>query len=54
MEKTKNIKLESYAIRSDWFITRGHINGKFCFGYGKTKFASIMDAFRDYKVIMSL
>ena len=47
-------KLETYAINSNWYITRGHIKGKYCIGYGSTPFRAIADAFRDYSIIINL
>lgn len=51
MQKTK---LTTEQLTPNWFITRGHINGKFCIGYGTTQANSIADAFKDYQVIINL
>lgn len=47
-------KLTTEQLTANWFITRGHINGKFCIGYGKTLNESVNDAFKDYQVIINL
>lgn len=47
-------KLETTQIAPNWYLTKGHINGKFCIGYGTTQTASITDAFKDYQVIINL
>jgi len=53
MKDTKT-KLTTEQLTPNWFITRGHINGKFCIGYGTTQANSIADAFKDYQVIINL
>lgn len=51
MQKTK---LTTEQIALNWYLTKGHIKGKFCIGYGKTINDSINDAFKDYQVIINL
>lgn len=50
-----NIKqLEVTPIAPKWYLANGYINQKHVIGYGNTHYNAILDAFKDYQVIINL
>ena len=50
----KDTRLETTKVCENWYLSRGHINGKFCIGYGHTIAEAINDAYKDYEIIINL
>lgn len=37
-----------------WYMANGYINNKHVIGYGNSHFNALLDAFKDYQVIINL
>lgn len=46
-----NLHVEVKAVRSDWYVCSGIINGKRVNGYASNRALAIADAYSDYEVI---
>ena len=43
-----------YQIAKEWFVSRARIDGRLCFGYGRTSLEAMQDTFKDYQIIKNL